>query len=100
MPPYPAIHECPNKTWRIGKGKCRFKSKQAAIAAFEQWIKSKQQCDFEIFMETKEGESYKDKEMISCINCGKLILYCNIPEIAMGAIKCPYCNKIINQEGF
>lgn len=40
-----------------------------------------------------------DKEKVKCQNCGALIDYEKEPEVAMGAIKCPKCSMVINQEG-
>jgi hypothetical protein len=39
--PLTAIHKCSNNKYRIGKGECKFDTREAAIAAFEHWIKDK-----------------------------------------------------------
>ena len=36
---------------------------------------------------------------ILCQDCQKMIKYNDQPEVAMGAIKCPYCGATINQLG-
>jgi hypothetical protein len=33
------------------------------------------------------------------LGCKEVLDYRNEPEIAMGAIKCPHCSAIINQNG-
>lgn len=40
-----------------------------------------------------------DKKLVKCYNCKSEIDYDKEDEIAMGAIKCPKCEKVINQEG-
>ena len=47
MPPYPAIHKCQSGSYRIGSGGCKFKTKQAAINAYEHWIKSKKNVEMD-----------------------------------------------------
>ena len=45
------------------------------------------------------GEETVDDNKVKCQNCGALIEYEKEPEVAMGAIECPECKAIINQEG-
>jgi DNA-directed RNA polymerase subunit RPC12/RpoP len=37
--------------------------------------------------------------MITCKWCGKSVDYGKLPEVAMGAVKCPHCGAIIDQSG-
>jgi len=45
---------------------------------------------------TTVSDSIKD---VTCESCGKAFDYTKVPEVAMGAVKCPNCGVTLNQEG-
>ena len=48
---------------------------------------------------SKAKASDSKEKLITCRGCGKELKYSEHQEVAMGAIKCPECSEVINQEG-
>lgn len=46
-----------------------------------------------------EALADNSSDKVKCQKCGKLVDYTHECEIAMGAVKCPHCGVIINQDG-
>ena len=64
-------------------------------------VKSYKQFDKEPpeFREYTEEEETTSEELTTCQSCGFVFNYSNEPEVSMGAVKCPKCGIVLNQEG-